>query len=130
MDFIDRLREKPPKIKKRIAIATSAVMTLIIFGVWASVFHFGFEQKPADVTATVANGSDTDVNPFSALINVISIGWDGLAKNIDQVKTGVNNAKGFVGSFGTTTNANYATSPKNDVIMLSGSSTDKVQVTQ
>lgn len=103
MDFIDRLREKPIGTRKRIAFATSAVVTLMIFGVWASVLHFGVNSKAEDSTAAVAKSSDTDVNPLSAFLTVLSQGWDGLTENINQIKTGVNKAQNIVNELGTAT---------------------------
>lgn len=100
MDFIDQLRQKSPGTKKKIAFTTSAVVTLVIFGVWVSVFHFGVDQKTSTVTATVANSSDKDVDPFSAFWSVISTGWNGLSDNINQIKTGVGNAKDLVNVLG------------------------------
>ena len=86
MDFIERLRGKPNSTKQIVAITTSAVVTLAIFIVWSTVLHFSIPQKNADVTATVANGSDADVNPFSAFWSVVSKGWDGLNNNINNIK--------------------------------------------
>lgn len=111
MDFIERLRQKPARTRKTIAFATSAVVTLMIFGVWASVLHFGINSKPSNVTAaagTATNGSNTDVNPFSAFWSVLSTGWNGLSNNINQIKTGVGDAKNFVNTLDTasSTNAN------------------------
>ena len=103
MDFIDRLREKSSGTKKRIAFATSAVVTLMIFGVWVSVLHFGIDQKSENITAAVANSSGADVNPLSAFWDVISKGWDGLSNNINQIKTGANKAKDIVNTLGAAT---------------------------
>jgi hypothetical protein len=96
MDFINRLRQKTPEAKKRIAFATSAVVTLAIFGIWASVLHFGIGPKSGNATAAVANSSQTDVNPLSAFWDVISTGWNGLSNNINQIKTKMGDAKDFV----------------------------------
>jgi hypothetical protein len=125
MDFIDRLREKPAGTKKRIAFATSAVVTLLIFGVWVSVLHFGIGQKNADATAAVANSSDADVRPFSAFWSVISDGWGGLMNNINQIKTDTSSAKNLINALGSATSTN----PTNDVFILSGTSTDNGQIT-
>lgn len=110
MDFIEKLREKSAGTKKRIAYATSAVITLIIFGVWVSVLHFGSVQKTEDATAAVANSSDSDVNPFSAFWSVLSSGWGGLMDNINQVKTGAEDAKKVVNALGAAASADVATS--------------------
>lgn len=96
MDFIERLREKPPKTKKIIAFATSAIVTLVIFGVWVSVLRVGIDIKAGDATAVVANSSETDVDPLSAFWSVISKGWSGLTDSVNQVKTVGDNVKGFV----------------------------------
>jgi len=108
MDFIDRLRKKTPRAKKRIAFAASAVVTLAIFGIWASVLHFNIDSKSADITAAAANGSSTDVDPLSAFWDVISTGWNGLSNNINQIKTGVNDAKGLIDTLSTATSSNLA----------------------
>jgi hypothetical protein len=118
MDFIDRLRQKSSGTKKRIAFATSAVVTLAIFGVWVSVLHFGIDQKSGDVTAAVANSSDTDVNPLSAFWDVLSKGWNGLTDNINQIKTGVDSAKEMINTLSNAT----STATSTDVLILSGDS--------
>ncbi len=87
MDLINRLREKPRSTKNAIAITTSAVVTLVIFGLWMSVFNFGMSTKPAEITAAVQN-SETDLNPFSAFWSVLSKGWGGLMESINQAKSG------------------------------------------
>jgi len=134
MDFIDNLRQKPSGTKKKIAFATSAVVTLAIFGVWASVLHFGIDSKPTEVTAAVANISDADVNPFVGFWSVISTGWGGLVDNINQIKTGVDKAKDLVGALNEATSTGSADvanmqSPS-DVFTLSGASTSADKITQ
>lgn len=131
MDFIDKLREKPIGTRKRIAYATSAVVTLAIFGVWVSVFHFGVEQKSVESTAAVANSSDTDVNPFSAFWDVISKGWGGLSDNINQIKTGAGEAQNLINSLGTTTST-YVTSsePETHSLFQYAPSSDVYDITQ
>jgi hypothetical protein len=112
MDFINRLRQKTPEAKKGIAFAASAVVTLVIFGVWASVLHFGINSKSGDATAAVANSSETDINPLSAFWDVISTSWNGLSDNINQVKTKVGGAKDFVDSLNAVSDSSISsTSP-------------------
>jgi len=156
MDLINRLRQKTPAAKRTIAFVTSGVVTLAIFGLWVTVFHFGIDQKPASSTATVANAdgssSASDVNPFSAFWNVVSTGWDGLANNISQIKSGASQAQNFVDKLATTSadtasqSASVANTqsvsqpaisqpvpqpnPQSDVFVLSGSSTDSSNITQ
>lgn len=144
MDFIDRLRTKSPAAKKGIAFVTSGVVTLAIFGMWVSVLRFNNNQNPSNVTAAVANSSDVDTNPFSAFWQVISEGWGGLADNINQVKTDLNQAKDLISNIDTASSVNFvvATSsepvptintlpaPKNDVFILSGDDVDGSGITQ
>lgn len=130
MDFIDRLREKPSGTKKKIAFITSAVITLAIFGLWVSVYHFGINPNSSDVTASVSNSADTDVNPLSAFWSVLSKGWDGLTNNINQVKTGVGQAQDFMNTIGEATTSIPVSSSQKEVLILSGTSTDDTQITQ
>jgi hypothetical protein len=118
MDFIDQLRQKPPGTKKRIAYITSAVVTLVIFGIWVSVLHFDIGQKSADATATVADSSNTDVNPFSAFWSVLSTGWDGLANNINQIKTGVSEVQNFANGISAATSTATPIATSTDVVIL------------
>jgi hypothetical protein len=118
MDFIDRLREKSSGTKKKIAFMTSAVVTLMIFGIWVSVLHFGVNPKSENATAAVANSSGADVNPLSAFWDVISKGWDGLANNINQVKIGVDQAKDFANTLNTVTPVATSTATSADVFIL------------
>lgn len=131
MDFIESLRQKPSGTKKKIAFATSAVVTLAIFGVWTSVLHFGIDSKSSETTAAVANSSDTDVNPFVGFWSVLSTGWGGLRDNINQIKTGVDKAKDMVGALSEATSTGVLnTLPSNDVFILSSTSTDDGKITQ
>lgn len=155
MNFINRLREKSPTAKKTIAIVTSAVVTLAIFAVWASVLNFGNNPKSKEITASVANSSgasgtsDTkDVNPFSAFWDVISKGWGGLTDNINQIKTGVDGAKDLMNTIGSATSTGVGTgvaggvdsqpsvqttpqpATQSDVFILSGESADGGDITQ
>jgi hypothetical protein len=130
MDLIDRLREKPVKTKKRIAWAASASVTLIIFGVWMSVLHFGADRSNEQVTAAVANSSSADVNPFSAFWSVLSGGWDSLSNSINQIKTGIGDAKNMVKTLNATSSAVSAALSANEVLILSATSTEEGQITQ
>lgn len=103
MDFIDKLRQKSPASKRRIALTTSAVVTLMIFGLWLTVFRFGIGSNSTQNTAAVANSADADVNPFSGLWNVFVKGWDGLSNNINQIKTGASGATNFMNGFNEST---------------------------
>ena len=125
MDFIDNLRQKSPVAKKQIAVLASAAVTLVIFGLWMTVFHFGINSNPDQNTASVANSADTDVNPFSAFLSVISKGWDGLTNNINQIKTGVGQAQNFVNGLSNASSTNNAGSQpisQKDVLILTGDS--------
>lgn len=86
MDLINRLREKPTATKKAIAFVTSGVVTLGILGLWLTVFNYNSNSSQA--TAAVAKSENIDVNPLSAFWNVISNGWDGIAKSVNKETSG------------------------------------------
>ncbi|HAO64480.1 TPA: hypothetical protein DCQ44_00680 [Candidatus Taylorbacteria bacterium] len=142
MDLINSLRQKSPAVKKQIAFGTSAVVTLAIFGSWLMVSQLGFGQKTPEATAAVAESSNSDVNPFSAFIAVLSKGWGGLTNNINQVKAGADTAKEFVGAIsaadstttstdsGSVTGAGSVPNPQKDAFTLTGDSNSGGEITQ
>jgi hypothetical protein len=115
MDFINRLREKKPSTKKYISFIASGVVTLSIFAVWASVFHFGAGVPSSQNTAAVVKSSEVDVNPFNAFWNVIVGGIDDLNKNIVDIREGEKGAQNFVEALGKP----KETSPANDATIIS-----------
>lgn len=125
MDFIERLRNKPVSVRRRFAFITSVLITLAIFGLWATVWHFNISQKTADTNAT-ASVADSDIssNPFSVFVQVFSKGWEGLTNNLGQINAGWQNIKNLLQTSGTSTPTSVAhENTKEDSFIMSASST-------
>ena len=61
--FIDSLREKPESHKKRVAYGVSAIITLVIAGVWATSFQYfnGGGMTRAEVAKANSDNSPLNV---------------------------------------------------------------------
>jgi hypothetical protein len=101
LDFIEKLRQKSPSAKRWISLGTSAAVTLLIFLVWASVLRFG--QKPEDLTASVADSSEVDTQPFSAFWGVVSNGWSDFMDTVNKTKDEINQAKNSISDIASST---------------------------
>lgn len=60
--LIDSLREKPESHRKRVAYGTSAVITLLIAGVWATSFQYFNGSGMTKVEVAKANTNNSPVN--------------------------------------------------------------------
>jgi len=129
------LRNKPVSTRRNIAFVTSAVVTLAIFGLWATVWHFNLaqnSQNKSDATAATgatvsATSSEAISNPFGVFVEVFSTGWQGLMQNIGQINEGVKNIQNTVQNI-----ANTASTSASVVVLSapSSSNSDSVKITQ
>lgn len=70
-DWLQRLRKKSPKTRKRIALGTSAAITSLVFVMWVTVLNHGFidsggDQLDPDTTQTASPLSAFGGNAASA----------------------------------------------------------------
>ena len=127
MDFIEHLRNKSVSTRRSIAFVTSATVTLAIFGLWATVWHFNLSQnsqnksnQTAMVGASATATSSNEVsNPFGVFVEVFSTGWQGLMQNIGQIKESIKNISNPA-----------STSPANVSSPAETSVSDSIKITQ
>ncbi|MEX0935114.1 MAG: hypothetical protein WDZ70_02215 [Candidatus Paceibacterota bacterium] len=89
--FVEQLQKKPHHVRKNTAIGTSAIVTLLIAGVWISVSDF----TPTESTGTVVveNERKSQVaSPLRALeddFSRVSDGFRGLIGTLEREDDGV-----------------------------------------
>ena len=129
MDFIERLRNKPLATRKRVAFIASAAVTLTIFSLWATVWHFNLAQKTPDVATTTTSASttvaDSEVNPLALFASVISSGWSGLMNNLGQINNKAQDIKKLVQGVANLSATSTATST-----LVSIPVSDSIKITQ
>lgn len=80
-DFIEKLRQKPEKTKRRIVFLTSFSIVGIIFVIWLSVVFSDF-RKEDNLSNDPARGS----SPLTSLSNFFSNSVSSIGEEIYQVK--------------------------------------------
>ncbi len=90
-DFIDSLRQKPDKVKKRTAFLFALSFAGIIFVVWLSVIYPGFKDRQL-IEEKVAN---LEPKPASGIKAIFSAG-------LSQMKDQLANLKSAMSSFSST----------------------------
>ncbi|HEY0220848.1 MAG TPA: hypothetical protein VGC58_01355 [Candidatus Paceibacterota bacterium] len=80
--FIERLRQKSEKTKKKVAFFTAFSFSLIIFIVWVTVIYPDFKKDKIDQTANVVKAS-----PIDGLADMLSSGFSEIAEKIGEMKS-------------------------------------------
>jgi hypothetical protein len=91
--FIERLKEKPYRHKRRFALFVSAVFTLSIFAIW-SLVNFGsggiISQK-IDNRAS-SQGQTNEVSPLESVQMNLASSFEALLQSIDGLKETFNSS--------------------------------------
>lgn len=80
---IERLRQKSPTQKKRIAFLSALSFSGIIFVIWLSVVYPGFKER----SEREANIKNTEVGPFSTFSDIFSSTFISIDGEIQKIKT-------------------------------------------
>lgn len=85
LDYLDKLREKPDKIKFQIAVSISLAITIVIGGVW-------FISKSVDYGSFDNIVIKTEVeSPISSLTATVSTSLETLSAEFIKLKEGLSN---------------------------------------
>ncbi|MCR4279441.1 MAG: hypothetical protein NUV78_01745 [Candidatus Zambryskibacteria bacterium] len=80
--YLATLHQRPPAHKKRFALLTSGIFTLLIFSIWAlATFGVTNEATPAS-----ANTAVTQPNPFGSLFRGFAVSFQSLIGNMGELK--------------------------------------------
>ncbi|MDQ5949014.1 MAG: hypothetical protein QG589_140 [Patescibacteria group bacterium] len=82
IEFLDKLREKPVRVRKQIAFLFSLCIVGIIFVIWLSVWYPDMRDN-ARIQARV---SSAEPSPLSSFMSTVSNGVGSLSDNIDSFK--------------------------------------------
>jgi hypothetical protein len=97
-EYLEKLRAKPPKTKKKVAFLVSFSLAGIIFVVWLTIIFPDFKQTQDKID----NGSSTSTSPFSHFKEMFS-------NSFYEASDNFKNAKETVSSIGKTPELNATT---------------------
>lgn len=99
--LIERLRNKPPKTRKRVAFGTSAAVTSLIFVMWLTVLNHGFVDNGIEAQQLDTNTTQQTASPLSAFS-------DNAATAFRELKNSFREIEGATTSPATTTTSTDA----------------------
>ncbi len=85
-DFLHNLRNKPSAVRERIAIGTTAVITVLIIGIWLGtnkVLTFSTPEETSPQVVSAPGPLDTLKNSFSKFSDNFTQNVDDLTKKFD-----------------------------------------------
>jgi hypothetical protein len=88
-EFLEKLRQKPENVKKRIAFLTAFSFAGIIFVVWLSIVYPDLKNSNPDKNSS----KESEPTPLSALGENISAGFSSISGEFGEIK---NMIGGFV----------------------------------
>ncbi len=100
-EYLEKLRAKPPKAKKRIAFLVSFSLAGIIFILWLSVIYPDFRQRQSQIESA----GNSDPSPLSHFGEVFSNSFYSIGESFSKIKESLSSLATSSSSQSTTTTA-------------------------
>lgn len=84
LEYLDKLRKKPRHVRERIALFTTAILSLFIVSIW-------WEVRSADRMYANAKGSE-DISPVAAVLNIADRAKESTSSMLNELVETVKNA--------------------------------------
>lgn len=84
LDYLDKLRQKPPHVRKRVALLSTCAVFSAIVMVWWTTWSSPVNEQSTSVAQALT--------PLGVLANVASAARDGLRKLPEQINSGLSSS--------------------------------------
>lgn len=81
-EFLENLRQKPVKTRKRAAFLAALSFSLFMLGIWSTIVYPDFSKRQGKQNVAVASGP----SPLSTLTDAISTSASAIGSQFGQVK--------------------------------------------
>lgn len=86
-ELIEKIRQKPENIKKRIALLTALSFALFIFIIWLAFVLPGIKDR--EMEKSLSKEEKVEVTPISGLTGGAYTGWSGIKNNFSLMKENI-----------------------------------------
>ena len=99
-EYLEKLRSKPIRAKKRIAFFASLFLAIIILSVWITVIYPDFKEKNDKIDNAISSSTSPFAHFKEVFLDTFSEARDKIKDTKDSMKSAMDNT-----NFSTTTNA-------------------------